>query len=76
LEVVDGEMYNSMMYILDNPIEGIIFENFSVLDKDGNEQELKKGGKEIEVRTRLGLCHVVYRLILRLPGRGEVHGAA
>jgi len=49
LEVVDAEMYSSMMYILDNPIEDIIFEKFSVVDQHGNEVELKKGGKEIDV---------------------------
>jgi len=49
LEVVDQELYSSLVYILDNPVEGIIFECFSTTDKDGQEHELKKGGKDIEV---------------------------
>jgi len=49
LEVVDSEYYSSLTYILDQPVEGIIFEDFTVTDQHGNERELKKGGKDIEV---------------------------
>lgn len=36
-------MYHSLTYILDNPIEGIIFETFSVLDHNQNEVQLGLG---------------------------------
>ena len=46
-------MYASLTYILDNPIEGIIFETFSAIGQNGvDEVELKKGGKSIEVKIR------------------------
>jgi len=48
-KVVDKEMYHSLTYILDNPIEGIIFETFSVLDHNQNQVELKKDGEEEDV---------------------------
>ena len=43
-------MYHSMTYILDNPIEGIIFETFSVLDHNQNEVQLGLGLVRVRVR--------------------------
>lgn len=49
LEVVDSQVYSSLVYILDNPVQDIIYETFSVQDQHGVDQELKKGGAAIDV---------------------------
>ncbi|OWB70163.1 hypothetical protein B5S33_g4444 [[Candida] boidinii] len=52
LESVDSEMYKSLCWMLENDIDGIIFETFSIEDDKFGEKvviDLKPNGRDIEV---------------------------
>lgn len=48
LNFIDEDLYISMVFIRDNPIEGVFFETFEV-EKNKIKFELKDNGKEIKV---------------------------
>ncbi len=58
MQQVDPVFHQSLSWILENDITGVIFESFTIVDAQGVEHELQPGGADIEVTQENKLQYV------------------